>query len=92
LTVVRQSSDVVSSICGKQQDCQQFRRKAKGTPVPRSSQAGDMYIHVTAETPVNLTRGQRDLLRKFDKEARNNSPESEGFFARAKAFWEGFGG
>ncbi len=70
----------------------QFRLKAKGMPVLRSSQSGDMYIQVAVETPVNLTRRQRELLRDFEKEARNNSPESEGFFAKAKAFWDGFGG
>ncbi|MBC8037085.1 MAG: molecular chaperone DnaJ [Rhizobiales bacterium] len=69
----------------------QFRLKAKGMPVLRSSQSGDMYIQVSVETPVNLTRRQRELLREFEKEARNNSPESEGFFAKAKAFWDGFG-
>jgi molecular chaperone DnaJ len=70
----------------------QFRLKGKGMPVLRSSQHGDMYIQVTVETPVNLTRRQRELLREFEKEARNNSPESEGFFAKARAFWDGFGG
>ena len=70
----------------------QFRLKAKGMPVLRSSQFGDMYIQVSVETPVNLSKRQRELLREFDKEARNNSPESEGFFAKAKAFWDGFGG
>jgi molecular chaperone DnaJ len=69
----------------------QFRLKSKGMPVLRSSQSGDMYIQVTVETPVNLTRRQRELLREFEKESRNNSPESEGFFAKARAFWEGFG-
>jgi molecular chaperone DnaJ len=69
----------------------QFRLKGKGMPVLRSAQHGDMYIQVTVETPVNLTRRQRDLLREFEKESRNNSPESEGFFAKARAFWEGFG-
>ncbi len=70
----------------------QFRLKGKGMPVLRSSQMGDMYIQVAVETPVNLTRRQRELLKEFEKEARNNSPESEGFFAKAKAFWDGFGG
>ena len=69
----------------------QFRLKSKGMPVLRSSQTGDMYIQVAVETPVNLSRRQRELLKEFEKEARNNSPESEGFFARAKAFWDGFG-
>jgi molecular chaperone DnaJ len=69
----------------------QFRLKNKGMPVLRSSQTGDMYIQVAVETPVNLSRRQRELLKEFEKEARNNSPESEGFFAKAKAFWDGFG-
>jgi molecular chaperone DnaJ len=70
----------------------QFRLKSKGMPVLRSSQMGDMYIQVAVETPVNLSRRQKELLREFEKEAKNNSPESEGFFAKAKAFWDGFGG
>ncbi|WP_421696122.1 molecular chaperone DnaJ [Aestuariivirga sp.] len=70
----------------------QFRLKSKGMPVLRSSQMGDMYIQVAVETPVNLTRRQKELLKEFEKEARNNSPESEGFFAKARAFWDGFGG
>jgi molecular chaperone DnaJ len=69
----------------------QFRLKAKGMPVLRSSQFGDMYIQVSVETPVNLTRRQRELLREFDKESGQNSPESEGFFSKARAFWDGFG-
>jgi molecular chaperone DnaJ len=74
------------------QNGKQFRLKAKGMPVLRSAQHGDMYIQVSVETPVNLSRRQRELMQEFDKEARNNSPESEGFFAKAKAFWDGFGG
>jgi molecular chaperone DnaJ len=69
----------------------QFRLRGKGMPVLRSGQFGDMYIQVSVETPVNLSRRQRELLREFEREAKDNSPQSEGFFARAKAFWEGFG-
>jgi molecular chaperone DnaJ len=70
----------------------QFRLRSKGMPVLRSGQAGDMYIQVSVETPVNLSRRQKELLREFEQQAKDNSPQSEGFFARAKAFWEGFGG
>ena len=73
------------------QNGRQFRLKGKGMPVLRSSQAGDMYIQVNVETPVNLSRRQREILKEFSEEARSNSPESEGFFAKAKAFWDGFG-
>jgi molecular chaperone DnaJ len=69
----------------------QFRLKSKGMPVLRSSQFGDMYIQANVETPVNLTRRQRELLAEFEDGSRDNSPQSEGFFAKAKAFWEGFG-
>ncbi len=76
---------------GAQND-KQFRLKGKGMPVLRSAQHGDMYIQVSVETPVNLTRRQKELLREFDKDSGQNSPESAGFFAKAKAFWDGFGG
>src|ERR1700759_692524 len=37
----------------------QFRLGAKGMPVMRSTQRGDMYIEVTVETPTNLTPKQK---------------------------------
>jgi molecular chaperone DnaJ len=69
---------------------QQFRLKAKGMPVLRSKAVGDMYVEVAIETPVNLTRKQKELLREFEAagEGRDTSPESSGFFARVKEFWE----
>jgi molecular chaperone DnaJ len=80
------------SVAEGAQTGKQFRLKGKGMPVLRSSQSGDMYIQVNVETPVNLSRHQKEILKEFGSEARNNSPESEGFFAKAKAFWDGFGG
>ncbi len=49
-----------------------------------------MYVEVTVETPVNLTKRQKELLRDFETEGkgRRTSPESEGFFVRVKEFWE----
>jgi molecular chaperone DnaJ len=73
------------------QSGKQFRLRGKGMPVLRSNQAGDMYIQVSVETPVNLSRRQKELLREFEDEAKNNSPQSDGFFARARAFWDAFG-
>jgi molecular chaperone DnaJ len=68
----------------------QFRLKAKGMTVLRSAARGDMFIEATVETPVNLNKRQQELLREFDKEGENNRthPESEGFFARVKEFFE----
>ncbi len=72
------------------QSNQQFRLKAKGMPVLRSKAVGDMYVEVSIETPVNLTKKQKELLREFEGagEGRDTSPESSGFFTRVKEFWE----
>jgi molecular chaperone DnaJ len=71
----------------------QFRLKAKGMPVLRTSRLGDMYIQVVVETPRNLTRRQRELLEEFEKvSSAENNPDSTGFFARVRDFLEGLGG
>ena len=67
-----------------------FRLKGKGMTVLRSNARGDMYIEVQVETPVNLSKRQKELLKEFEAAAkgRKMNPESEGFFARVKEFWE----
>ena len=61
-------------------------------PVLRQPQAGDLYIQTAVETPQNLTRRQRELLEEFEKlSSQDNSPQSSGFFARMKDFFESFG-
>jgi molecular chaperone DnaJ len=68
----------------------QFRLRAKGMPVLRSSQRGDLYVEIAVETPVKLTRRQKELLREFEGEAKAGChPESEGFMAKLKEFWGG---
>jgi molecular chaperone DnaJ len=70
----------------------QFRLKGKGMPVLRSKVNGDMYIQVDVETPKSLTRRQRELLEEFEREShKETSPESAGFFARVKDFFDGKG-
>jgi len=66
----------------------QFRLRSKGVTVLRSSSRGDMYVKVAVETPVNLTKRQKELLKEFDEEGgtANTSPESHGFFNRVKEF------
>ncbi|WP_421872462.1 molecular chaperone DnaJ [Pararhizobium sp.] len=67
----------------------QFRLKGKGMPVLRSSQIGDLYIQIQIETPQNLTKRQRELLREFDElSSKENNPESAGFFSRMKDFFD----
>lgn len=68
----------------------QFRLRGKGMSIMRSSSRGDMYMHAQVETPVNLSKKQRELLREFEKEGggKHNSPESESFFGKVKEFWD----
>jgi molecular chaperone DnaJ len=67
----------------------QFRLKGKGMSVLRSHARGDMFVQVSVETPVHLTKRQQELLREFEREGgERTSPESEGFFAKVKEFFE----
>jgi molecular chaperone DnaJ len=67
----------------------QFRLKAKGMPVLRSAQVGDLYIQVQIETPQKLNKRQRELLQEFEQiSSQDNNPESTGFFARMKDFFD----
>lgn len=67
----------------------QLRLRGKGMPaLQRAGQQGDLYIELAVETPVNLTKRQEELLREFDKEASNNSPENQDFFSTVKDFWD----
>ncbi len=72
------------------QSGRQFRLRGKGMPVLRGGgMAGDLYVEVTVETPVKLTKKQKELLRTFEKESEAGcNPETEGFFAKVKEFWK----
>jgi molecular chaperone DnaJ len=67
----------------------QFRLRGKGMPVLRSAQKGDLYVELAVETPVRLTKRQKELLREFEAESQaGTQPEAEGFLARLKEFWK----
>ncbi len=68
----------------------QFRLKGKGMTQMRAGGKGDMFIQVNVETPVNLTKKQKELLREFEKSGSHTSPESEGFFGKVREFWADF--
>ena len=65
-----------------------FRLQGKGMPVLRSKQVGDMYVQITVETPQNLTKRQRELLKEFEQlSSKDTQPEAESFFGRVKEFF-----
>jgi molecular chaperone DnaJ len=73
---------------------EQLRLRGKGFSVLRSNQRGDMFIQVVVETPQHLTKKQRELLEDFEKEAhghKKGSPDSEGFFAKVRDFFDSSG-
>ena len=50
-----------------------------------------MYIEAQVETPVNLTKRQKENLQEFDEAGGGHSkhqPEHHGFFAKVKEFWD----
>ena len=68
----------------------QFRLKSKGMNQMRGGGRGDMYIEVAVETPVNLNKKQKEMLREFESQGSHTSPQSEGFFSKVKEFWSEF--
>jgi molecular chaperone DnaJ len=73
------------------QSGKRIRLRRKGMPVLRGGGSrGDLYVEVKVETPVKLSRRQKELLREFEKEsAAGSQPECEGFFDKVKTFWTG---
>jgi molecular chaperone DnaJ len=69
----------------------QFRLRGKGIKGVRSSYPGDLYCHVTVETPVKLTEHQRKLLRELDESLRKgghkHSPTEGGWTEKLKNFF-----
>ncbi|WP_032113040.1 molecular chaperone DnaJ [Candidatus Paracaedibacter symbiosus] len=72
----------------------QFRLRGKGMSVLRTTVRGDMYIEASVETPMNLSKKQRELLQEFEKHGKHesNNPESSGFFTKVKEFWNDLSG
>ena len=70
------------------QSGRRFRIQAKGMPVLRTKQTGDMYVQVMVETPQNLTKRQRELLNEFERlSSKETQPEAAGFFGKVKEFF-----
>jgi molecular chaperone DnaJ len=69
----------------------QFRVRGKGMPALNGGGFGDLVIQVEVETPVKLTRRQRELLEEFQTielaEGGRNTPKSQGFFDKLKDAW-----
>ena len=62
-----------------------FRLKGKGIPVLNGRGRGDQFVTVYIETPQNLTREQKDALRKFSELlGESNYEKQKSFFKKFK--------
>ncbi len=69
-----------------------FRLRSKGMKSVRGYAQGDLLCKVVVETPVNLSREQKELLTQLQESLEqgksNHSPKSSSWFAGVKKFFE----
>ncbi|KTD61533.1 molecular chaperone DnaJ [Legionella spiritensis] len=69
-----------------------FRLRGKGIKSVRGQGVGDLLCRVVVETPVNLSREQKELLGKLqdslESSKKNHSPRSASWFDGVKKFFE----
>jgi len=69
-----------------------FRLRGKGVKSVRGGAVGDLMCKVIVETPVNLTKKQKELLEEFDQslkeDKKSHSPKASSWVAGVKKFFE----
>ncbi len=67
-----------------------FRLRGKGVVPVRGGSPGDLICKVIVETPVHLSKHQKDLLRQFQEatEGQKHSPKKSSWFDGVKSFFE----
>ena len=66
-----------------------FRVRGKGMTRLNQKGRGDMFVEIAVETPSGLNAEQKELLKQFCEAGGDDAcPNSKGFFAKAKDFWE----
>ena len=69
-----------------------FRLRSKGVRPVRGGVPGDMICKITVETPVNLTKRQKELLQELDatmqQGGKRHSPKTESWLDGVKGFFE----
>ncbi|MEA2824784.1 MAG: molecular chaperone DnaJ [Alphaproteobacteria bacterium] len=69
----------------------QFKLRGRGMPLLKArGHHGDLFVEVRVETPVKLSKKQKELLRAFEAESPQGcNPDTESFFAKMKEFLAG---
>ena len=72
------------------QSGQRLRLKGKGMSVLGKSTRGDLMIDINVETPQNLTKKQKEILKEFDAQTSTKkvSPKTQSFIETMKHLWK----
>jgi len=69
-----------------------FRLRNQGVVPVRGGPKGDLLCRVSVETPVNLTKAQKELLKQFeetlDSDSKQHNPQSRGWMDGVKKFFD----
>ncbi|MHB1511846.1 MAG: molecular chaperone DnaJ [Acidiferrobacter sp.] len=69
-----------------------FRVRGKGVKNVRTGHIGDLFCQITVETPVKLTRAQREMLEAFETSVREggdrHSPVEHSWLDKLRGFFE----
>lgn len=92
LDVPTLTGQVKLKIPAETQTGKMFRLRGKGVKSVRGSSTGDLMCRIVIETPVNLTKQQKELLKEFDKSLAddkvNHSPKAASWVDGVKKFFE----
>jgi molecular chaperone DnaJ len=83
-------------IPGETQTGKMFRMRGKGVKPVRGGPVGDLICKVNVETPVKLSRKQKDILQEFaseiDQGGGRHNPQASSWMDGVKKFFDGLGG
>jgi molecular chaperone DnaJ len=92
LAVPTLDGDAILEIPAETQTGKTFRLRGKGVRNVRNGRVGDLICRVAVETPVKLSKRQRDLLEEFeasfDGERRTHTPRADSWLDGVKRFWQ----
>ena len=87
--------EVTIKVPAETQSGRVFRLREKGIKPVRGGPTGDLFCRVVIETPVHLSREQKDLLQKFDeslqKDSKHHHPREESWLDGVKRFFTSLG-
>ncbi|TCV91163.1 molecular chaperone DnaJ [Luteibacter rhizovicinus] len=92
LNVPTLEGDIAINVPPETQTGHQFRLRGRGVKSVRGGRTGDLICTVVVETPVRLTKEQRELLQQLEAtfdgaEAGKHTPRSTTFIDGVKQFW-----